>query len=144
MKSTLEYKGYQAAVYFSGDDRCFYGKVLCTKDFIAFDGTTVSELEDSFHHALEDYFDLCQEEGKEPGVPISGDFDPKIAPEQLAQEIMKQNTKLNSEEIDHLLRLCNHNLLDDHDDSRERFWTHWKGLQRVKVNGEDVDLKKVV
>jgi predicted HicB family RNase H-like nuclease len=140
----MEYKGYKAVICFSGDDRCFYGKVLCTKDFIGFDGTTVSELEDSFHSALDDYLDLCREENKEPAIPISGDFESKISPEQLAHEFIKHDMKLNPEEIDHILRLSNYNLLDEHDDSRERFWTHWKGLQRMKAVDRKVDLKKAV
>lgn len=45
---------------YDDEDRLFFGQVINTTDIIAFDGTSVDELEQSFHNAIDDYLKYCQ------------------------------------------------------------------------------------
>jgi predicted HicB family RNase H-like nuclease len=75
------YKGYQAVIEFDEIDRLFVGRVINTRDVIAFDGASVDELEQSFHTAIDEYLDDCAVVGKDPEKPFSGRFNLRIAPE---------------------------------------------------------------
>jgi predicted HicB family RNase H-like nuclease len=125
----MKYKNYQAIIDYSDDDKTFYGRVLCTRDIIYFEGLTVEELDTSFRETLDDYFDHCKESGKEPGRPLEGEFEARITPERLAQEIHKSHIPFDREEIDDFLCHCGYEPRADNDDSRERFWNCWKRLQ---------------
>ncbi len=143
MNNTMKYKGYQASIFYSGEDSVFYGQVLCTKDMICFDGVTVDELERMFHEAVDQYLDECAEKGKSPGKPVSGEFKSIISPENLAHELMKAGEEFTPPEVDSLLIACGHDLSDKKDSSRERFWTHWKTLQRIQSSEKEGKLQKV-
>jgi hypothetical protein len=43
----MKYKGYEAIVEFDDEDRLFVGRVINTRDVIAFDASSVDELEQS-------------------------------------------------------------------------------------------------
>lgn len=60
----MKYKGYEAIVEFDDEDRLFIGRVMNTRDVIAFDGASVDELEQSFHNAIDEYLEDCQVIGK--------------------------------------------------------------------------------
>lgn len=62
----MKYKGYESVIKFDADDRIFFGRVLGTRDVIAFDGQTVDELEQSFHTVIDDYLADCEQAGKDP------------------------------------------------------------------------------
>ncbi len=143
MMNTMKYKGYQALITYWDDDRMFNGRVLCAGDVIGFEGETIQELEEMFHSALEDYFDLCKNNGKEPAEPLTGEFETTISPEQLAQELYKKRKSIEASEADSLLRACGHDPGVNHDDSRERFWACWKNLKKANVREKD-DLKQAV
>ena len=49
-----------------------FGKVQGIRSLISYEGTTVQELLDDFHGAVDDYLALCAEEGTEPEVPYKG------------------------------------------------------------------------
>ena len=78
MSKALEYKGYVSAVEFSAEDRCFNGKVTGIRDLVAFDGTTVDELEKNFHEAVDEYLAFCKAENKEPAAPFRGVFQVRL------------------------------------------------------------------
>jgi len=77
----MKYKGYESVIKFDAEDRLFFGRVLGTRDVIAFDGQTVDELEQSFHAAIDDYLADCEKVGKDPDKPCSGQFNLRISPE---------------------------------------------------------------
>lgn len=64
MNNTMEYKGCIGSVEFSETDKTLFGKVQGIRSLISYEGTTVSELIDDFHGAVDDYLALCAEEGK--------------------------------------------------------------------------------
>ena len=62
----MRYKGYEAAVAFDADDRILHGRLLCTQDVVSFEADNVSELEQAFHAAVEDYLAQCAASGRAP------------------------------------------------------------------------------
>jgi predicted HicB family RNase H-like nuclease len=78
MSKALEYKGYASTVEFSAEDRCFHGKIAGIRDLVAYDGTTVDELEKNFHGAVDEYLAFCKAEGKEPDKPFRGTFQVRL------------------------------------------------------------------
>ncbi|MEL7420978.1 MAG: type II toxin-antitoxin system HicB family antitoxin, partial [Cyanobacteria bacterium J06555_3] len=67
----MNYKGYEAVVEFDDEDRLFVGRVINTRDVIAFDGLSVDELEQSFHAVIDEYLEDCESLGKTPDKPFS-------------------------------------------------------------------------
>ena len=65
MKKTIKYKGYSGSVAFDAEDRIFHGRVLgVSSTLIGFEGTTIAELEKDFQNAVDDYLEMCAEQGK--------------------------------------------------------------------------------
>lgn len=74
MNNIMQYKGYVGSVEFSEADGILYGKVQGIRSLISYEGTTVRELVDDFHGAVDDYLALCAEEGTPPEVAYKGSF----------------------------------------------------------------------
>ena len=72
MSNIMQYKGYVGSVEFSENDGVLYGKVQGIRSLISYEGTTVQELVDDFHGAVDDYLALCEEEGTEPESAYKG------------------------------------------------------------------------
>jgi predicted HicB family RNase H-like nuclease len=99
MSNALEYRGYASTVEFSAEDRCFHGKIAGIRDLVAYDGTTVDELEKNFHSAVDEYLAFCKEEGKTPDKPFKGSLNIRIPSElhrALAIYAEQQHKSLNS------------------------------------------------
>ena len=79
MNDILQYKGYYASVHFSADDDVFFGKLLGIDDLVNFEGASVKELKKSFHEAVDDYLETCEELGKEPNKTYKGSFNVRIS-----------------------------------------------------------------
>jgi predicted HicB family RNase H-like nuclease len=76
MSNILEYKGYQTKIVYSAEDGLLCGKIEGIKDLVDFYSCTCESIVDgsagiveAFHTAVNDYFDMCQEVGKEPEQP---------------------------------------------------------------------------
>ncbi|MCG9890387.1 MAG: type II toxin-antitoxin system HicB family antitoxin [Thermosynechococcaceae cyanobacterium MS004] len=74
MKDMMEYKGYFGSVHYSDEDELFYGKAEFIRSLISYEGHDVSSLKTSFHEAVEDYLELCQQRGTEPEKAFKGSF----------------------------------------------------------------------
>lgn len=95
----MNYKGYEAMVEFDDEDRLFTGRVINTRDVIAFDGASVDELEQSFHKAIDEYLEDCQAMGKTPEKPFSGRFNLRISTalhRQAVIQAQKEGISLNT------------------------------------------------
>ena len=66
MKHTIEYKGYIGTVEFSEEDGAFFGKVIGIRSLISYEGTNEEALLEDFHEAVDDYLQICEDEGVEP------------------------------------------------------------------------------
>lgn len=78
MKNYLEHKGYLGTVEFSADDKVFFGKIQGINDLVLFEGESVSELEENFIEAVDDYLDTCKEVGKQPDKTFKGNFNVRV------------------------------------------------------------------
>ena len=99
MNNTMEYKGYLGSVEFSEEDALFYGKVLGIRALVSYDGNNAQELIADFHGAVDDYLELCVQQGKEPERAYKGSFNVRISPELHKQAVvaaMSHNMTLNS------------------------------------------------
>ena len=72
MNNIMQYKGYVGSVEFSENDGVLFGKVQGIRSLISYEGTTVQELLDDFHGAVDDYLALCEAEGMEPETAYKG------------------------------------------------------------------------
>ncbi|MEZ4528791.1 MAG: type II toxin-antitoxin system HicB family antitoxin [Desulfobacterales bacterium] len=79
----MKYKEYIGSVHFDAEDRIFHGRVLGITDIIGFEGESVSELEQDFRNAVDDYLETCSEIEKKPEKPFSGKVTLEIPPDLL-------------------------------------------------------------
>lgn len=81
MKSDMmKYKGYRATLSYDEDDHIFVGEVFGVNDSLNFHGSSIEELEASFHDCIDNYLDLCLQMGKEPEKEFSGSFNVRTTP----------------------------------------------------------------
>lgn len=76
----LSYKGYSGSVEFDDEAGVFHGEVLDLRDVVTFQGTSVSEIEDSFRESVDDYLQFCAQRGEEPDKPFSGKLALRLSP----------------------------------------------------------------
>ena len=99
MKNVLEYKGYLTKIEYSVVDRVLYGKIEGIKDLVNFESSTIDEIEQEFHAAVDDYIQLCEELGESPDKAYSGTFNVRISPDlhrKIAMRAFKAGESLNS------------------------------------------------
>jgi predicted HicB family RNase H-like nuclease len=72
------YRGYHGSIEVSVKDGILYGQILWIRDTITYEGQTLSELEDDFRGAVDDYLELCEREGVNPDAPCSGTFQVRV------------------------------------------------------------------
>lgn len=99
MSNIMKYKDYIGSVEFSEADGLFFGKVLGIRALISFEGETAKELIEDFHNAVDEYLELCAEEGKEPEKAYKGSFNVRVNPElhkQAAIYAVNHNMTLNA------------------------------------------------
>lgn len=69
----LRYKGYIGSVEYSDEDKCLFGKVQGLHGtLISYEGTTIDEINNDFHDAVDAYLASCLERGVAPAKPYSG------------------------------------------------------------------------
>jgi len=72
--NTMKYRGYFARIEFDDEDRIFVGHLAGIRDIVGFHGTTVDELENAFHEAVDNYISISEETGRQPQKPYSGNL----------------------------------------------------------------------
>ena len=77
----MKYKGYSARIEYSEEDSCLVGHIAGITDIIGFHADTVSELQEAFEEAVEDYLETCQKLDKSPQMPYSGELRLRIPPD---------------------------------------------------------------
>ena len=99
MKDNMfKYRDFYGSVEYSANDECFFGKIIGTADLVTFEGESVAKLKKAFKEAVEDYYFLCREAGKEPQKTYKGSFNVRLSPElhrQTAILAKKMNLSLN-------------------------------------------------
>lgn len=77
----MKYKGYIAKIEYDDEDSLFYGEVVNVSDVIDFKGSSVEELRESFQDSIDSYLEFCEEMGRQPEKPYSGNFHVRATPE---------------------------------------------------------------
>ncbi len=101
----IKYKKYVGKVSYDSDLKVFHGDVIGIKHVITFEGTTPEEIEHNFKEAIEDYLEMCDEEGIKPEKTFSGKFILRLSPdlhEKIAHKALLQNKSLNAYVVDTL------------------------------------------
>lgn len=70
--NAMTYRGYAARVEFDAADHIFVGHIIGIRDIVSFHGETVTELENSFKEAVDDYLEACATLEQLPNKPYSG------------------------------------------------------------------------
>jgi predicted HicB family RNase H-like nuclease len=78
--NTVTYKNYIAQIEPDLEDGILVGRVLNTRDIIAFHGNTIAEAIESFHAVVEEYLLDCKQRGIVPNKPYSGRFNLRVPP----------------------------------------------------------------
>ena len=81
MKDFLIYKDFIGSVHFNADDEIFFGKIEGIEDLISFEGQSVSELKSAFEEAVDDFINICKQNGKDFEKSYKGSFNVRISPE---------------------------------------------------------------
>jgi len=101
----MKFKGYIADIVYDDETKSFHGEVLCLKDVITFQGTSVKDLEKAFHDSVNKYLNWCKEHGEKPEKAFSGTLCIRMNPSlhaKLAHEAMLKKQSLNNLIVDKL------------------------------------------
>ena len=77
----LSYKGYNATLEVDEGEQVIYGTIIDLQDVIHFEGDTIAEAVQAFQNSVDDYLDYCQQLGRSPEKPFSGNFTVRTSPE---------------------------------------------------------------
>ena len=81
MNNMLEYKGYYGTVEFSDADNIHFGKVMGIRSLILYEGDNIKSLKEDFEGAIDDYLEMCKEEGIEPEKAYIENINVQLSPE---------------------------------------------------------------
>lgn len=98
MSNYFEYKGYSTRIHYSADDQVLYGKIEGISDYIDFESESAAEIEEEFHHAVDEYLVYCESIGKKPEKEFKGTFNVRIDPQihrELYMHAIKYDVSLN-------------------------------------------------
>ena len=98
MDNVLEYKGYIGSVSYSPADEVFYGKIEAINALVTFEADDAKELRREFEASVDDYLELCAEEGIAPEKTYKGIFNVRVGEamhRRAALVALSQGMKLN-------------------------------------------------
>jgi predicted HicB family RNase H-like nuclease len=78
MKDMMSYKGYYGSVHYNDVDYIFHGKIEFVQSLVSYEGTDVEGLRKAFKEAVDDYLELCEQEGIEAERSFKGSFNVRI------------------------------------------------------------------
>lgn len=96
---TLKYKGYVGSIEFSPEDNLLFGEILGIDGLVNYEGSTLQELTDSFHEAVEDYLAFCKDHNWTPQKSYSGAFNVRVSPDthrQIANRASEAGISINA------------------------------------------------
>ena len=80
MNNLLEYKDYLGTVEYSSADKILYGQILGINGLVSYEGRSIESLQKDFEEAVDDYLDMCREQGIAPQKTYKGTFNVRISP----------------------------------------------------------------
>jgi predicted HicB family RNase H-like nuclease len=85
----LKYKGYEGTADLDMDRGVCRGKILLINDLVTYESESPRELQKQFEEAVNDYLQTCQELGRQPQVPLKGQFNVRVSPDLHKQLILR-------------------------------------------------------
>ena len=79
--NAMNYSGYHARIEYDDEDEIFLGKIAGISDVVGFHASSVADLKNAFHEAVDDYIEACAKAGKDPQKPFSGKMMFRVKPE---------------------------------------------------------------
>ena len=67
----MSYGEYNGTVQFSGEDNCFFGKVVGIRSLLSYEGLSLEDLKRNFQRSVDDYLEDCEERGVIPEQPFN-------------------------------------------------------------------------
>jgi predicted HicB family RNase H-like nuclease len=98
MSNIFKYKGYTTEVKFDSEELIIYGKIEGITDLVDFYSDKLSDVEEEFHKAVDDYLYFCSEHNKIPETPFKGNFNVRVPSEIHREAFIKakeENKSLN-------------------------------------------------
>lgn len=77
--NTLKYKGFIGSVEFSESDGVFFGRIEGIDGLVKFEGSSIQELTNAFHEAVEAHLDFCKKHGLPPKRSYTGTLNIRIS-----------------------------------------------------------------
>ena len=74
MSNMLEYRGHPGSILYNDEDEVLHGRLEFIRDLVTHEGQDARSLKNALREAVDDYLSLCEEEGREPGVPLKSSF----------------------------------------------------------------------
>ena len=81
MKDMMQYKGYFGSAHYSDEDAIFHGKIEFVRSLVTYEGSSIKSLQKSFKEAVDDYLEMCADEGKQPEESFKGSFNVRTGSE---------------------------------------------------------------
>mgnify|MGYP003295143166 CR=1 FL=1 len=81
MSNKLAYKGYHATIEYDADDGLLIGTVFGIRDTLAFHGSSIPEITETFHDCIDTYLEVCKEQGISPDKEFKGSLNVRITPD---------------------------------------------------------------
>ena len=98
LNNLLEYSDYLGTVEYTLEGNVFHGKVIGIDGLISYEGKDLESLRQDFIEAVDDYLEMCGEEGIPPQKPYYSHLNVKISlalHKNLAAFSAKKNKSLN-------------------------------------------------
>lgn len=85
----MKYKGYEGTANIDMERGVCRGKILLINDLVTYESESPKELEKQFQEAVDDYLETCLELGRQPQVPLKGQFNVRVTPDLHKQLVLR-------------------------------------------------------
>ncbi len=92
--NNFEYKSYYGSCEICLDSKELFGKILFIRDLVTYAADSISELQNEFESAVDDYLETCKELNKTPDKSLTGNFNVRVGPE-LHKKIALEASSIN-------------------------------------------------
>lgn len=101
----LKYKGYEGSAELNMERGVCRGKILLITDLVTYEASQISELQNEFEAAVDDYIETCAAIGRTPQRSLKGQFNVRVSPtlhRDLSLRAIRDQASLN----DVVIRAC--------------------------------------
>ena len=99
MKDLMNYKNYYGSVHFDDKELFLYGKLEFIRALVTYEATEAKSLRREFEESVDEYLQLCEQEGIEPEKPFKGTFNVRLGKDlhkRVALAAEREDTTINA------------------------------------------------